>query len=89
MVGLLIEHGADLSATDNDGMTSLHRAARLGRKQSVWLLLQHGSDTSAETNDGSTPEDVAIAAGHTEIAKMIKAEEMRRAVKVIMGELDD
>ncbi|KAJ1483486.1 ankyrin repeat-containing domain protein [Baffinella frigidus] len=35
IVRLLLEHGADLQARDNDGMTSLHLAASMGSQQNV------------------------------------------------------
>ena len=49
---MLIEHGADISAKDNDGCTPLYWA---GNKCITRLLIAHGSDVSAKDRNGYTP----------------------------------
>ena len=41
---LLLEAGAEASATDNEGMAPLHWAAMHGRDELARLLLAHGAD---------------------------------------------
>ena len=55
MVTLLLSHGADVNARDNNGMTPLHDAAREGHSEVVTLLLSHGADVNARDNNGRTP----------------------------------
>ena len=42
IVGLLLEHDADINARSQDGGTALHAAAFLGRAETVKLLLEKG-----------------------------------------------
>lgn len=46
MAEALIEAGADLNVTNNEGATALHSAAFLCRKEIVEMLLKKGADTS-------------------------------------------
>ena len=56
-----LEDGADITATDSDGWTLLHWAARCNKRTDVIeLLLEHGADVDAKTNDNETPLLVAI-----------------------------
>jgi len=52
---LLLEAGADLSATTDDGRTPLHYAAQQGREDVMQLLLDHTPDVSVQDTDGRTP----------------------------------
>lgn len=47
MMHLLLEHGARLNATDKDGLTALHEAARTGEPQSLNYLLYRGTKDPA------------------------------------------
>ncbi|MUV14017.1 DUF6438 domain-containing protein [Noviluteimonas gilva] len=63
----LVEQGCDLHASDADGKTLLHIAARDGDLAMTRWLLANGADPSAKEADGDTPldealdEDVALA----------------------------
>ena len=54
---LLIENGASLSATNNDGSTALHTAAFFGHPDTVKLLLEYGAEVNARNAVGGTPLD--------------------------------
>ncbi len=46
-IGLLVAHGADVDAKDEDGLTPLHCAAYHGYRRAVALLLERGADVNA------------------------------------------
>ena len=50
---LLIEHGADAAAQDNDGMTPLHWASEGGHVDVARLLIEHGVDGAVQRNDAT------------------------------------
>ena len=54
MAQLLLQHGADVRAADNDGSTALMCAAEGGHEAVIQLLLQHGADVAAARHDGFT-----------------------------------
>ncbi|REJ65128.1 MAG: hypothetical protein DWQ31_19145 [Planctomycetota bacterium] len=57
----LLEQGADVAATNEDGNTPLHVAAFLCRKEIVTLLLDRGASTATKNDRGETPIDVVSA----------------------------
>lgn len=73
IVALLIDHGADIEAQNNDGLTPIVEAARNGHLAVVELLLDRGVDVNAK--DGSRLEETAlfIAAGcnYVEISQLL------------------
>ena len=71
VVRLLLEHGADVNARENDHSTPLHVAARNGRVEVVRVLLEHGANVAAEGEDGKTASQFASEIGHEEIAKLL------------------
>lgn len=52
---LLLQHGADVSATTPEGRTALHHAASISANRVALLLLTCGADPNALDNDGSPP----------------------------------
>jgi ankyrin repeat protein len=58
-VEILIRHGADVHARDEDNSTPLHLASSCGRANAIQLLIQHGADVTAPDKNGSTPLHLA------------------------------
>jgi ankyrin repeat protein len=59
VVQLLLENGADVSATDDRGWTALHKAASQGHADVAKVLLENGADVSATDDRGFTPLHMA------------------------------
>jgi ankyrin repeat protein len=66
---VLLDHGADPNARDNDNATPLHHSswwqkepfvAQEGTVEGTRLLLKHGAIIDAEDNNGETPLQVAL-----------------------------
>jgi ankyrin repeat protein len=54
-VRVLLDHGANVGAKDNDGRTPLHKAVENRMSKAVRVLLEHGADVGANDNQGRTP----------------------------------
>ena len=65
---VLIEHGADPTAQNEDGLTPLHEASKWGRMKVIRLLLKHGAELTTQDNDRSTPLHEASIWGRTAVA---------------------
>ncbi len=91
MAELLVQHGADVNAKNNDGGTSLHAAAFLGRVEIVKLLVQHEADINAKNNDGETPMDSLKADwGTTEfIARLLQIKLDRETIETGRNQVAD
>ena len=70
IVKLLLQHGAEIDARDDDGRTPLHRAAELGQ-ETVKVLLQHGADPNLVDKLGYSPLAWAILGQQPEGEKVI------------------
>ena len=60
---LLLEHGADVLAIDDEGNTALHMASFTSHHKTIKVLLQHGAAVNARNNVGNTPLHILSAAG--------------------------
>jgi ankyrin repeat protein len=66
LAGILLEHGADANAENNEVMTPLHILTESGFKDEgnalnlVLLLLKHGTDVNRRDKDNETPLHLAI-----------------------------
>ena len=62
-IRLLLQHGADADAQDNDHMTALHLAGRIGCLKAAQLLLGFGASVYLQNSEGKTALQVAWAEG--------------------------
>jgi ankyrin repeat protein len=78
---VLLDHGADPNARDNDNSTPLHHSSwwqrgnyppYRGTVEGTRLLLQHGAIIEAEDNEGRTPLQLALEHGREDIATCLK-----------------
>ncbi len=57
---MLIDAGADLTITNNDGTTPLHAAAFFCRVEIVQMLLDANADKTLKNNFGATPRETVM-----------------------------
>jgi tankyrase len=69
---MLLDHGADPNARQQQDYTPLHGAASRGDVEMAKLLLAHGADRNARASDGMTAADVARKHGKGEFAEWIE-----------------
>jgi ankyrin repeat protein len=74
----LLDHGADVNASNGFGNTALMLAAEKGHAEAVALLLQRGADVDATNNRGRTALQMAAKHGRAGIAGMLKRASARR-----------
>ena len=71
VVAVLIQHGADVNAQDQMGMSALHCAAYKGQTGTARLLVQHGADLSLTNSYGFTPLREAVGKGPPELVALL------------------
>ncbi|KAG7419310.1 Ankyrin repeat domain-containing protein 50 [Fusarium oxysporum f. sp. rapae] len=69
--GILLAHGANLMAVDDQRLTQLCAAALAGNLTATKQLLDKGADISHVAADGATPLSEACGSGHLHIAKFL------------------
>ncbi|MGB8508763.1 MAG: ankyrin repeat domain-containing protein [Pyrinomonadaceae bacterium] len=72
-----LEAGADVNETDEQGWTPLNWAAGKGNAELVSLLVEKGADVFKVGRDLRTPYMIALAAGHADVARFLRAAEDR------------
>jgi len=70
-VRFLLDHGADLDAKDNNGLTPLHVLSQYGNIKATRLLLEHGARVDALDNDQLSPLHFASRTGNAEVAHLL------------------
>jgi len=75
MVEVLLGQGAEINATDKNGWTPLHCAARAGHLDVVKLLVESGGSPKTETNLGCAPIWFAASEGHNDVLKYLMEKE--------------
>jgi ankyrin repeat protein len=76
-VRLLLEHGANVNASDREtGVTALHHAANKGRVEVILVLLEHGADIHATDINGQTVLHWAAFVCHPPTIQLILARGM-------------
>ncbi|CAL4133899.1 unnamed protein product, partial [Meganyctiphanes norvegica] len=73
-MNILLANNANVNATDDQGETALHLAARNNYQEACELLLRWpGVDAAIECKEGKTPEYVAVYGDNIELAKILRA----------------
>jgi uncharacterized protein len=73
----LLDGGADINQQDEQGWTPLNWAAGKGSLPLVSLLLERGADIFKVGRDLRTPYMIALAAGHADVARLLRDAEDR------------
>lgn len=72
-VQALVEAGADVNQSNENGWTALLSASACGHTEAVKGLLQAGADANAADKGGDTPLKVATKEGHAEVMALLLA----------------
>jgi len=72
LVALLLRHGANVNARQQNDITPLHETAHNGKTNLARILLENGAAVNAETQGGQTPLAMALEKGFTETAGLIE-----------------
>ena len=62
---VLLEHDADVSAFNDDGIAPLHWASQRGHREAVVLLLKYGADINLQDENGRTSLNLASRYGQS------------------------
>jgi cytohesin len=73
VIDLLLDHGADLDARDEDGCSPLLRAVKAGRFELAKRLLDRGADVHTFNGLGETPLHRAVDQGNRPLAALLLA----------------
>jgi ankyrin repeat protein len=69
----LLEHGADANSRRTEDETPLHDAARARLMESAMILIKFGANPNALNGNGLTPINLALNAGHDDLAEALLA----------------
>ena len=94
VIDALTSFGASVHARMDDGRTALMVAAENGGTESVKILLEIGASRLAIDAEGRTAADLAIAAGHADLAALISRDPLPADMaldspETIAGEMTD
>jgi len=85
-VKLCLEHGGDVMAIDDDGLTALHHAVPRGAGV-VQLLVDHGAALDTKDKRGRTPLDVAEGVRLPGEATRMRVSPLRQASAALLRQL--
>lgn len=71
MVEALISRGAEVTAQNNNGQTSLHYAASRDRLDVARVLLDKGAEVNSRDKMGSCPLHRAASRGHVKMVELL------------------
>lgn len=72
IIEILLNAGAKVNATTNDGLTAVHEAAKIGATDVIDLLIRHGADLDIPATEyAETPLISAAAKGYTATVKAL------------------
>ncbi|MES9851415.1 MAG: ankyrin repeat domain-containing protein [Candidatus Thiodiazotropha sp. L084R] len=71
IANILVNNGADISATDESGNTTLHIASQFGRFELVNYLLMRTPDVNALNKSNNTPLHLAVMSGRRMVAEQL------------------
>lgn len=69
----LVDHGANVNAVGERGLTALHYAAFENNVEVVSELLACGADPNIKDEDGASPKDWAASAGNKQIITLLQS----------------
>ena len=69
---MLLEHGANVNATQQGGFTPLHAAAQNGNTEMMNLFLQFGADVNARTSQGMTALSMARESKNENVIRLLQ-----------------
>ena len=76
-ITLLLDAGANLEATDQEGNTPLHQAVMLGSLRGAETLLARGAKVNAKNRSGQTPLSLAKARQNTDMIQLLSRKPTR------------
>lgn len=71
MIQLLVEFGANLNSSDNQGVTALMMAAKEGHFEAADLLVKSGAEINSTDSKGSTALVYAARSGHNDLLQLL------------------
>jgi uncharacterized protein len=74
---LLIDHGADVNARDEDDCTPIHVSAAMGQFYVVELLLARGANPHYLTDDGRSAFELARGRGFREVVHLLREQDAK------------